>query len=95
MIFLNLGQYGRLQKVAEERNTTVADLVTALISDLVDAHSDKDIRRVTLDLPRTTYDTFLAFFDDEQGDALASMVGHLEVGADDFARAMKAIGETR
>jgi hypothetical protein len=83
----------KLARIANDKGVSVSQLVNEVLAPLLGEDDEDDGRWVLLRIPEDAYKTYLEFFEGDMGFALQSMSAHIELGGDDFARALKIAGE--
>jgi hypothetical protein len=92
-VWVDMEQADRLEKLAAEKGVGVGDVVREVLTPLLAGEDEQEEigRYVLLKIPDRTYRTHIKFFDGDADQAVASMVGAIEVNGEDFAAALKSV----
>jgi hypothetical protein len=91
-IWVDMNQAGKLEGIASERGVDVGAVVQEILSPVL-GDDENTGRFILLRIPERTYRVHLKWFDGDVELAKSSMVGSLEVTAQEFAQCLKKVGE--
>lgn len=87
LIVVSLGQYDKLQALANKEDKPLGDYLKAQTMELLNE------KEVTLKVPRKVWDIYLKFFEGIEDDVTGSMIGQIASTGEYFERAIRAVGD--